>query len=121
MTLRRDGDGDDGDGDDGDGGDDQPDEETTDPEFMADISPERQLLDKQPGGGRGLRHLLLSWRFLDHWKLVASWKGGGRRQKLLQAHLGTYFSQPVQHGSGHNSSGLLGTCWCCRNVSSSWA
>ena len=33
MTLRRD-----GDGDDGDGGDDQPDEEATDPEFMADIS-----------------------------------------------------------------------------------
>ena len=36
--------------------------------------PERQLLDKQPGGGRGLRHLLLSRRFLDHWKLVALWK-----------------------------------------------
>ena len=72
--------------------------------------PERQLLDKQPGGGRGLRHLLLSRWFLDHWKLVASWQGGGRRQKLLQAHLGTYFSQPEQHRAGNDSSGLLGTC-----------
>ena len=41
---------------------------------------------------------------------MTSWKGGGRRQKRLQARLGTYFSQPVQHGSGHTSSGLLGTC-----------
>ena len=40
---------------------------------------------------------------------VALWKGGGRRRKLLQAHLGTYFSRPVQHGAGNESSGLLGT------------
>ena len=90
MTLRRDGgDGDGGDGVDGDGGDDQPDEEATDPELMADTSPERQLLDKPPGS------------------LVEK---GWTSAELLQAHLGTYFSQPVQHGAGNESSGLLGTC-----------
>ena len=93
MTLRRDGDG----GDGGDGGDDQPDErkrtqnswptslerQLLDETLLAGPAPpaatrgrreqkpspqERQLLDKQLGGGRRLRHLLLSW------KLVALWK-----------------------------------------------
>ena len=93
MTLRRDGDGDDGDG--GDGGDDQPDEKATDPEFMADISGKASSsLPAVPGS----------------LETCALWKGGGRRQKLLQAHLGTYFSQPEQHRAGNVSSGLLRTC-----------
>ena len=71
---------------------------------------ERQLLDKQPGSGRGLRHLLLSRAVPGSLEPCCLVEGGGRQHKLLQAHLGTYFSQPEQHRAGNVSSGMLGTC-----------
>ena len=93
MAMRRDGDGDDGDGDDGDGDDGETETALETELAMTETAEMAMTLGRDGDVGR----------------------------KPLQAHFGTYFSQPVQHGAGHETSGLLGTCRGCRNVSSSWA